>query len=443
MAMADAAIRPLDRALEAWASGDLAPGLRASIGVLEVKKEDALALLFCSVLGAKVGGDAAPFAEGLRAAAERAVEAGNLPLAVAAGAFARELGLEAAPIFEQAAQAFGVGSPRLKRKAPPALPGPAPKPAVVPDSLSGAALVARAQKAVAASSESLLTEASGQSPLSPAVLFSSLDQAALRDFVEIFEPRLCAALTTVVEEGALGTEAFVVAQGELDVSRFALGQSGPVHLARLGTGSLVGEMALLSRAPRAATVASASPALLLVASKDSLDRAVKKNPQLGREFAEHCRRRMLDNLVKTSPILRSVSHAERADLVQHFAIRAFEPGERLITQGDTTDGLFLIASGEVAIVHRDDTDDETVVARLGPGDALGEVALVLRRPAIASAIAHHPTVTLLLPRDRFVETVRAHPKVFVDLYELAVARDEETAAAAALEATDLDDLILV
>jgi CRP-like cAMP-binding protein len=74
---------------------------------------------------------------------------------------------------------------------------------------------------------------------------------------------------------------------------------------------------------------------------------------------------------------------------------------------------------------------------------LGEVALVLRRPAIAEVVANHPTVTLFLPRERFLQSVRAHPMVFVDLYEVAVRRDEETSAAAELEATDLDDSILV
>jgi len=216
-----------------------------------------------------------------------------------------------------------------------------------------------------------------------------------------------------------------------------------VHLARLGSGALVGEMALLSRAPRTATVTTASPAILLVARKRDLDKAVTKSPELGREFAEHCRRRMLDNLIKTSPILRSVNPTERAELVQRFAIRAFEQGERVITQGRPPDGLFLVASGEVAIVHQEPGGDKTVVARLGPGDVLGEVALVLRRPANADVVANHPTITLLLPRERFLDAVRAHPQVFVDLYELASRRDEETSSVAGLEVSDLDDSILV
>ena len=180
-----------------------------------------------------------------------------------------------------------------------------------------------------------------------------------------------------------------------------------------------------------------------MAGKQALDAAVAKSPELGREFAEHCRRRMLDNLVKTSPILRSVNPTDRADLVHRFSIRAFEPGERIVTQGTPSDGLFVIASGEVSIVQNDAAGEKTVLARLGTGEVIGEVALVLRRPPIADAIANHPTVTLFLPRDRFLETVRAHPVVFVDLYELATRRDEETSAAVELEAAPLDESIFV
>ena len=74
---------------------------------------------------------------------------------------------------------------------------------------------------------------------------------------------------------------------------------------------------------------------------------------------------------------------------------------------------------------------------------MGEVALVLRRPAITDVVAHHPTVTLFLARERLMDLVKAHPKVFVDLYELAVKRDEETTTMAGEEAAETDDFVIV
>jgi CRP-like cAMP-binding protein len=440
--MTEPALRPVDRALDAWAAGDHAGALRWAVPVLEAQPDSALALLATAYLGAKEG-DPKAFELGLKLAAHNAIDLGNLPLAVATGALSRELGLDPTGVFDAVAAAYARGSPRIKHRAPPALPAPGPDVRVLPETLLAKPLLDRALGAVEKAIEHIEAKRDPKSPLPAAPLFSSLDRASLRAFVEVFETRLFPAKATVVEEGALGSEAYVVARGELDVTKRASGGGPPIHLARVGGGTLVGEMALLSRAPRAATVSAASSTLLLVAAKRALDAAVAKSPELGREFAEHCRRRMLDNLVKTSSILRSVNPVERGELVHRFAIRAFEPGERVLTQGTPSDGLYIIASGEVAVVQNDTAGEQTVLARLGTGDVLGEVALVLRRPAIADVVANHPTITLFLPRERFLEAVRAHPRVFVDLYEVAVRRDEETSAAAQLEAADLDESILV
>ena len=245
--MADKEPSSLDQALESWAKGDHAAGLRASLPVLEAQPADPLALFVSAYLGAKLG-DTAAFGDGLRAAAERAIDLGNLPLAIAVCGYARELKVDAAPLYDAAA-AYAKGSARIKRQAPPALPTPGPSVKALASSVDKATLSARAAKAVRASAEHLLTLPTGEAPLPAAPLFSSLDQGALRTFVEIFEPKLFASGVRVMDEGTPGAEAFVVARGEVDVSRLMLRMSGPVHLARLGTGALVGEMALLSRAP--------------------------------------------------------------------------------------------------------------------------------------------------------------------------------------------------
>ncbi len=130
-------------------------------------------------------------------------------------------------------------------------------------------------------------------------------------------------------------------------------------------------------------------------------------------------------------------------LVERFTIKAFEPGDRIVAQkGKASDGLYIVASrrrGGGSPRQR----ERTVVAHLGAGDILGEVVLVFRRPTIAEVVAHHPTITLFLPRERFLDLVRAHPKMFVDLYELAVRRDEETSSLDLMRTLQTDDSVLV
>jgi CRP-like cAMP-binding protein len=438
--------RPIDQALTLAESGEHEPALRSAAALLEAEPRAALRLLVASwVIGAL--GDSESAKRGLTVAVERAIDASNLPLAVASACKLRDYGGDREAALGLIAKAFAKGSPRLldKRGAPPNLPAPSPDFVPLPDALTGKALLARGVEILQAACKTFTEDrAAGPAPkVSPQTLFSSLDENGLLAMTEIFDVRVVRQGVTLVTEGSIGDEAFIVARGELDVQKSATKPGAPpIALARLGNGALFGEMALLSRAPRTASVISAVPTVVLVARKADLDRVVGKAPAVGREFAEYCRRRMLENLIRTNFILRAASPAERPALVERFAIRTFEAGDKVVAQGSHAEGLHLIALGEVAIVHQEG-GESTIVTKLGPGEVVGEVALVLRRPAITDVVAHHPTVTLFLPRERLMELVKAHPKVFVDLYELAVKRDEETSSMAAEEATETDDFVIV
>ena len=439
---------PIDQALTFAEAADYQAALRHSAALLEDDPRSAMRLFVSAwMLGALGESDTAK--RGLDVAVERAVDSGNLPLSVAAACKLREFGGDDAAALSLIAKAFAKGSERLleRRGAPPKLPGVGPGFTPLADSVTGQALLEKAGAIVETSIGSFAADrAEGVTPkLSPQVLFSSLDEKGLRAMIEILSTRLVPTGSLLVEEGSTGDEAYFVARGELDVQKApSKAGAGPIALAHLGSGALFGEMALLSRAPRTASVVATVPCLVLVATKADLDRVVSAAPSVGREFAEFCRRRMLENLMRTNFILRAASPAERPALVERFSIRTFEAGEKIVTQGTQPEGLHLLALGEVAVVHQDPSDGtNTVVAKLGPGEVVGEVALVLRRPAITDVVASSPTVTLFLARERLMELVKAHPKVFVDLYELAVKRDEETSTMAAEDATETDDFVIV
>ena len=151
---------------------------------------------------------------------------------------------------------------------------------------------------------------------------------------------------------------------------------------------------------------------------------------------------MIDNLIRTSAVLRSVNARERADLVQRFVTCTFETGQRLIKQGEEPEGLHLIASGSVAVVHKE-AAERTVLATLGVGEVVGEMSLVLRRPSSADVVATTPTVTLHLTSEHFLEIIRAYPGMLSHLYELAITRDVETRNVLSTEAEFADDLVLL
>lgn len=437
--------RPIDRAVTLAAAGDAASALRYVLPMLKSQPGSALAA-FVVGHSLRLLQQPEPASRAFRLAANSAINASNLALAVACGIELEALGSDPGTIFDEVASVFSRGSPRLgeRRPEPPELPGAEPDFEPLPESLSAESLSENVTAVLAQLSADGNT---GEARQEPAVfaqpLFSSLDRDSLRELVTIFDVRILATGACLIEEGQIGEEAFIVARGEVEVERRASLEAGaPVQLARLGAGALVGEMALLSRAPRAATVVTVRPTIVLVATKEALGRAAARAPRVGEEFAAYCKRRMIDNLVRTSALFRAASSAERPTLVERFALKTFEPGETLAVQGERSVGLHLIASGEVSVQHREG-EERTLIASLGPGDVVGEVALIFRRPAIADAVAAHPTVTLFLPESRILDLVRELPKVFAELYELAVHRDLETASIANEVATLTEDYVIV
>lgn len=436
---------PIDRALSLLLADEKEAALRWAAAV--VAHEDALpsALILSCRLLADLGRQEAAV-EGLRLGVQKSIDTGNLPLAVAAVADLRKLGINVTRQFDEIATAFSASSPRLTESAPP----PPPLPGFqefqpLSSFLTGPALLSKATQIIHDARRRYEENKEELPPIPPLPLFSSLEKEGLRATIEVFEMITVNAGKEVIVQGEEGAEAYIVARGELEVRRKPEGseEEPPVTLARLTNGALFGEMALLSRSPRAASVVACRPSILLIARRDALEKVAEKRPDVGVELAAHCRRRMVANLIRTSPVLRMVASADRPALVERFETRVYEKGDRLITTGEDATGLHLVASGEISIVGYEGTEP-FVISTLGVGDVAGEVSLVLRRKAGADVVAVRPTVTLHLPREDFMDLIREHPAILQSLYMLAVERDEETSSVLETSTVNVtDDYVLV
>jgi putative ABC transport system ATP-binding protein len=97
---------------------------------------------------------------------------------------------------------------------------------------------------------------------------------------------------------------------------------------------------------------------------------------------------------------KSLTPAELTSIAEKVTRRHYEPGEIVIREGDEGDELFLISEGEVE-VEREGHE----VARLGPAEFFGELALISGEPRNATVVATAPLDAYVLGKDEFRSAV--------------------------------------
>lgn len=133
----------------------------------------------------------------------------------------------------------------------------------------------------------------------PAVLarlpiFAGLMPDELTELAAGVQQRLITAATKVVQQGEPGESLFVIKEGALDVS-FEDENGVPHVVARLASGSIFGEMSLLTGAPRGATVVALVDSLLLEISKEALQPILKRRQSLAEAMSEVLAERQMEN----------------------------------------------------------------------------------------------------------------------------------------------------
>lgn len=110
------------------------------------------------------------------------------------------------------------------------------------------------------------------------------------------------------------------------------------------------------------------------------------------------------------------------DAIANAAVeQTYQPGQLIMRQGDTGVGAFIIRSGRVEVVQ-DKDGHETTLVTLGPGDVVGEMALLDEFPRSASVRAVEATVALGIQRWHFRGILDSHPQLALALLPILTRR---------------------
>ena len=96
--------------------------------------------------------------------------------------------------------------------------------------------------------------------------------------------------------------------------------------------------------------------------------------------------RQVSALLAQAPLFAALSQEDREHLGETARIRAYQPGELIVREGDTATGCFIIASGKVEVVKGEASAHPTVLTTLGAGEFFGEMAVIDDHPRSASSL---------------------------------------------------------
>ncbi len=102
-------------------------------------------------------------------------------------------------------------------------------------------------------------------------------------------------------------------------------------------------------------------------------------------------------------------------------LRSYPKNTVFITEGDSSDSVFVILSGRVKIFLSDTEGHEMILDTQGPGEYVGEMALD-GNPRSASVMTTEATTFSVVSRDPIKEAIRRNPDFALDMISKIIDR---------------------
>ncbi|MBX2810260.1 MAG: cyclic nucleotide-binding domain-containing protein [Myxococcales bacterium] len=313
------------------------------------------------------------------------------------------------------AEMYSADSDRTSDVAVPNLPPLSEDAVLAPVSELGEELI---QAAVRAAAEVAgIDEAPQTLPRIP--LFSHLGATPFLAVLQSLRLRRYADGDVVIQEGDAGHSFYILVDGEVSIWRN--GGRDEVLLARLGRGAVFGEMALVSRAARVATVRATGEIEALELTRGDLEEYAGQLESVREALRKFTRGRFLANLAATSPLFAHLSLSDQRSLLAMFRAQRVFPGDIIIEQGEKARGLYLVLSGQMRVVT-EGNNRPTELAVLRSGDVFGEMSLLYDVPTMATVQTMELGELLFLPQADFREVLVRYPKMVETLNVMSEGR---------------------
>jgi CRP-like cAMP-binding protein len=117
------------------------------------------------------------------------------------------------------------------------------------------------------------------------------------------------------------------------------------------------------------------------------------------------------------PLFEGVSKRHLGRIARVATTRRFSQMSRIVQADDTGNTFYVILDGQVSVLR-----NGRRIARLGTGEAFGELALLSDAPRAATVVADTDVTTMCLSRTAFNKVLKSEPAVSVALLRTLAER---------------------
>ncbi|HVL90066.1 MAG TPA: patatin-like phospholipase family protein, partial [Actinomycetota bacterium] len=245
--------------------------------------------------------------------------------------------------------------------------------------------------------------------------FSSLPPEHLRAIASQARLVEVARGRTLIKQGSDGGDVYVVLGGRLRVEV----DGDREVLSHLSPGDVIGEIAFMTGAKRAATVRAEIKSRVARFTPTRFAQLLHDYPELEERLAEEAHRRLLDKHLATdlAALFGPLDERTRAAIGSMVEWVALPAGEKLYDAGAPSDDAFVVSFGRVRLTTPDGTSEER-----GHGQLAGAEALIDHAPRAESAYAIRDSYLVRLPKLAFDVISRRHPGAVTGIARAIVRR---------------------
>jgi len=254
-------------------------------------------------------------------------------------------------------------------------------------------------------------------PLPEIPLFSKLDKEVFIDLMNNIKLKTYHKGALVIKEGDKADALYIILSGEVKITK-ELSYDSTVEIARLSDGSFFGEMALIGKAKRMASVEATTDLELFVISKDMLEEIIQNHASIKKTLFQFYRNRLLYNIINFSPMFKDVEKEKRLNLIKKFKSKKLFMNQILIHQNGEIPGLFLVLEGKIKVYRFLEDGTRQDVINLSRGSILGEMSLLGNTKPMAYCTTLTKTWVLRLPPEEFSFLKENYPEVIEYLNNL-------------------------